>query len=79
MLNPVRYLDPRISPTARKASMRNLAGMLGVTTTILSLASAAGFDVEVNPNSADFGTVKIGKTRFDVTGGNKTYATLLAR
>ena len=79
MMNPKRYLDPKVSKTARKAALRNLIGMLGVTTTILGLASAAGFEVETDSNSADFGTFKIGKTRFDATGGNKTYAILLSR
>lgn len=79
MFNPQRYLDPRISKTARKAAARQLAGMLGMTATILGLASAAGVDVEPDTTSSDFGKIKIGNTRFDMTGGNGTYAVLLAR
>ncbi len=79
MLNPKRYLDPKVSKTARKAAIRQLAGSLGFTATFLGLASAAGWGVETDPTSSDFGKVKVGNSRFDVTGGSATYAHLLAR
>jgi len=79
MMNPRRYLDPKISKTARVAAFRQLVGMIGMTTTLLALASAFGADVETEPTSADFGKIKIGNTRFDMTGGNGTYSVLLAR
>jgi hypothetical protein len=78
-LNPQRYLDPRISPTARKEAFKNILGMVGASTTILSLAKLGGADIETDPRSSDFGKVVIGNTRFDVTGGDGNYATLLAR
>ena len=78
-LNPQRYLDQRISPTARKEALRNLVGMIGVSSSILTMAQLAGAEVEIDPRSSDFGKVKIGNTRFDVTGGDGNYAVLLAR
>lgn len=79
MLNPQRYLDPRISPTARRAAIRQLVGSLAITTTAIALARMAGADVETDPTSSDFAKAKFGKTRYDFTGGNGTYAVLLAR
>jgi hypothetical protein len=78
-LNPQKYLDPRISPTARKEALKSLLGMVGASATVLSLARMMGADVETDPRSSDFGKVKVGNTRFDVTGGDGNYAVLLAR
>lgn len=77
--NPKNYLDPRISKIARKEALRNLIGMLGVSASVLSLADLAGAEVERNPRSSDFGKVKIGNTRFDVSGGDASYIVLLSR
>jgi hypothetical protein len=79
MLNPKRYLDPKVSPTARRAAIRNMVGSAGATATLLALAAAMGIDVEKDPRSSDFGKVKVGDTRYDLTGGNGTYAVLIAR
>ncbi len=77
MLNPKAYVTG--SPTARKAATRQLLGSLLITSTVLGLASAAGADIELDPTSANFGKVTIGKHHIDITGGNGTYAVLLAR
>jgi len=79
MINPQKYLDTRISPTARKEATKNFIGMVTASSTLLGLGKLAGFDIEASPLSADFGKIKIGNTRIDVTGGNGTYAVLLAR
>jgi len=78
-LNPQKYLDPRISPTARKEAFKSLVGMLGVSSSILALSNMAGADNKSDPRSSDFGKVKIGETRFDVSGGESGYLVLLAR
>lgn len=77
MFNPATYATG--SKTARLAALRQLLGSVGMTALILALASMAGAKVEWDPRSSDFGKIKIGKTRFDITGGNGTYAVLLAR
>lgn len=79
MFNPKRYLDPNISKTARVAALRQLIGSVAITTTVLGLAKMSGAKVETDPKSADFGKVVVGKTHYDLTGGNSTYAVLLAR
>lgn len=80
MFNPERYLNPKTSPTARKAALRQLLGSLAISATLIALHSfLSGDDDETDPRSADFGKIKNGITRFDLTGGNGTYAVLLAR
>lgn len=79
MFNPVRYLDPRISPTARIAATRQLVGSLIATAGFLELAHLAGASVDINPTSTNFGKAKFGKTTLDFTGGNAIYVRLLAR
>lgn len=78
-LNPQRYLDPSISPTARRAALRNLIGQVAATALILSMTKLAGGKVETDPTSADFGKAVWNKTHYDFTGGDATYAVLLAR
>jgi len=80
MLNPVNYVNPNISPTARKSAIRNLLGSLTITASIISLARALGAEEpETDPRSSEFGKIKVGNSRVDMTGGNGTYAVLLAR
>lgn len=79
ILNPQKYLDPRISSTARKLRLRNVIGSVGVSAAILGLASAMGADVEVDPHSSEGLKIKIGNTRYDVSGGKTTMVTFLAR
>jgi hypothetical protein len=79
MFDPVRYLDPRISPTARLGALRQLSGSLIATGVVLSLARLAGASVNFNPTDTDFMKIRIGNTTFDMTGGNAIYIRLLAR
>lgn len=79
MLDPRTYLDPRISMTARKASLRNLMGSVGITLGALYIAKLAGAQVSLDSKSSDFLNVKFGKFHIDLTGGNKTYAVLISR
>lgn len=79
MFNPERYLNPKVSKIARQAALRQLLGSLGITAGLLFLAQLNGQKIEKDPKSADFGKFIHGKTHFDITGGNGTYAVLLAR
>jgi len=67
------------SKTARRASFRALIGSLALTAGILVTADAMGADVEYDPRSSDFGKIKIGKHRIDVTGGKGTLIRLIVR
>ncbi len=79
MFDPVNYLDPKISKTARLAATRQLVGSILVTSAVYTLANMMGAQVDTDPTSTNFGKVKIGKTTFDMTGGNAVYVRLLAR
>lgn len=79
MFNPKNYLDPRISPTARKAALRRLTGSIVATGAVIGLARAMGAKVDVDPRSVNFLKIQIGEEKFDVTGGNAIYTRLLAR
>ena len=80
ILNPVNYINPKISPTARKAAIRNLIGSASISATIIALARMFGSDKpETDPRSSDFGKIKVGDTRLDISGGNANYLTLLSR
>lgn len=79
MLNPLNYLDPRINSVARQEALRNLVGSVAVTAGVLTLAKSFGTDVEKEAISSDFGKIVSGRARLDVSGGNASYVTLLAR
>lgn len=82
--NPGRYVkagpvgmkqDPFVLAQNRKAA-RNLVGGIGLT---LALAKMAGAEVETDDRSADFGKIKVGNTRIDITGGHQGYVVNAAR
>ena len=64
----------------RLEAAKNLVKIIGGTASILAAAKAINPDsVELDPRSADFGKIKVGNTRFDVTGGMGSVAVLAAR
>lgn len=70
----------KMSPFARKQAALNLLKVASGMALILGTAKALKKDsVEFDPRSADFGKVKIGDTRFDVSGGMSSMVTLAAR
>lgn len=79
MFNPVRYVDPRVSQTARLGALRQMTGALIATGAILELAHLAGAKVSTNPIDTNFLKIKVGNSTFDVTGGNAIYGRTLAR
>ena len=73
-------LDKGMTSFARKQAAINLFKIVGGTASILVTANAvAPGSVDFDPRSADFGKIKIGDTRFDVTGGMSSLVTLAAR
>ncbi len=59
----------------RKEAIRQLVATVGTGTTILALIKQSGVaDVEVDPRSSDFGTIRIGNTRIKFWGGWLPYA-----
>lgn len=67
------------STFVRKQAAINLLKIIGGTATVLMTAKSLGADVELDPRSSDFGKIKIGNTRFDVTGGMSSLITLATR
>lgn len=80
ILNPLNYINPKMSKTARLAATRNLIGSSVISLALIQLASLLGSnEPESDPTSSDFGKIRLGDTRLDVSGGNATYLNLLAR
>ena len=80
ILNPWTYINPKTSKTARKAAIRNLLGSLAMTGSVIALAGLHGaVEKEEDPRSSDFGKIKVGDTRLDISGGIASYVILLSR
>ena len=74
--------DPAVrkSPFARKQAAKNLARAVASVSAILWTAEQLiPGSVETDARSADFGKIRIGNTRFDVTGGMSSLAILAIR
>lgn len=69
-----------VTPFVRKQAAKNLLRVVGGTAAILATAGALKpGSVEWDPRSSNFGKVKLGNTRFDVTGGMASILTLASR
>lgn len=69
-----------VTPFVRKQAAMNLIKIVGGTAGVLSMANAImPGSVELDPRSADFGKIRVGNTRFDVSGGMASLVTLSAR
>lgn len=69
-----------VTPFVRKQAALNLAKVVLGSAGVLAIANTvAPGSVETDPRSSDFGKIRIGDTRFDVTGGMGPILTLAAR
>lgn len=69
-----------MSPFARKEAAKNLLKVASGVAAILAIANTVDPDsVELDPRSADFGKIRVKDTRFDVSSGVGSFATLAAR
>lgn len=69
-----------VTPFVRKQAAVNLAKTIAGTAAILAIADQVSpGSVEWNPQSSDFGKIKVKDTRFDVTAGMGSLAVLAAR
>jgi hypothetical protein len=57
------------SPFVRKQAALSLTKYIAGTAVTLAIAQAFGAKIEKDPRSADFGKIRVGNTRFDITGG----------
>lgn len=73
-------LQKDVTPFVRKQAAINLVKVVSGTAAILGVAHAIDPEsVQFDPRSSDFGKIKVGNTRFDVTGGIASLTTLAAR
>lgn len=70
----------KMSPPARAMALKRMGAFMGVMGTIIGLAALYynnddddKSSVELDPRSSDFGKLKFGNTRVDLTGGFATY------
>lgn len=77
ILNPFFYAG--LHPAVRKEAAKSGLVAASATMSILGLAAASGASVEMDPRSSDFAKIKIGNTRFDVTGGFQPYVRFYAQ
>jgi len=72
--------DKNFSKFARKQAIINLLKVVAGVAGILGIAKAVKPDsVEFDPRSSDFGKIRVGDTRFDVTAGMGSIITLASR
>jgi hypothetical protein len=68
------------SPFVKKQAAKATLSYLAFVSLILAIANAFDEDkVEEDPRSSDFGKIKVGNTRFDMTGGAGNIVVLLSR
>lgn len=67
------------SGVARQEAIKNLATVLGIASGVLGAYKLAGGDVETDLRSSDFGKMKIGNVRFDITAGLAPYLRVMAQ
>lgn len=70
-LNPVRYVQ--MPKELRKEVMKDVLGYVTTTTMVMLAASAAGADVELDPDEPDFLQIRFGDKVYDITGGKAAY------
>ena len=71
--------DKDVSPFVKRQAAINLMKIVGGTAAVMLSAKAMGADVELDPRSADFGSIKVGNTRFHIMGGMNSLVTLASR
>lgn len=73
-------LQKGVTPFVRKQAAVNLVKIIIGQAAIMAIANAIQpGSAETDPRSSDFGKIKIGSTRFDVSGGSASMVTLAAR
>lgn len=71
MLNPVEYM--RLDPAVRKIALKQTAKITAALVGTMLTAKLAGAEVSTDIESSEFGKIKVGNTRYDVSGGMSRY------
>lgn len=65
---------------ARKQAAKNLLKIISATAAIMTIANTVRpGSAQLDPRSSDFGKIKVGHTRFDITGGAGSVVVLASR
>jgi len=64
---------------ARSKARQNMGKTWASMATVLAVAHAMGASIEKDPRSSDFGKIRIGALRVDITGGMGSYVTFGSR
>lgn len=72
-------VDPVLAKNLRKEALKSMAAVGGLATTSIVLSNMVGAKGTEDPRSTDFGKLKIGNTRIDLTGGYQQYIRLAAQ
>ena len=68
------------SKFTQKEAAKNLLKIVSITALLMAIANALLPDsAELDPRSSDFGKIKVGTTRFDITGGAASLVVLASR
>lgn len=70
-LNPKFYSN--LSPEARKEAAKMFLQFAGTVGTVAAMANMSGLNVGTDPRSSDFLKAKVGRIRYDLTGGFQQY------
>lgn len=69
-----------VTPFVRKTAAINLVKIIAAQAAIMTIANILQpKSAETDPRSSDFGKIRVGSTRFDVSGGASSLITLAAR
>jgi hypothetical protein len=68
-----------LTPEVRKMQIRNMAQMIGAGLSLMALASLAGGESDLEPESSTFGTIKIGTKRIPVWSNFSKYVKAIAQ
>lgn len=80
LLHPAGLGVGGVGSVAQKTAAKNLLKIIAGTAAVLGTANALKpGSVQTDPRSTDFGKIKIGDTRFEVTGGMDSLVTLASR
>ena len=69
----------KMHPAVRKQYAREMASLAGVGLGVTALAGAAGADIETDMRHTDFGKLRVGHTRVDISGGFQPHVRFVAQ
>lgn len=80
VLTAHKFGSKDMSPFARRQASINLLKVVGAIALVMAIAKAIDPEsVEEDPRSSDFGKIKVGNTRFNISGGMSGLVTLASR